>query len=78
MKDAVRDHLTGLPNERLFIDRVTHLLSLTRGGENIRSTVMMVDLDRFRSLNERMGVAGGDTILLTMARRIGRLLRPQR
>ena len=77
LKDAVRDHLTGLPNERLFIDRVTHLLSLTRGGENIRSTVMMVDLDRFRSLNERMGVAGGDTILLTMARRIGRLLRPQ-
>lgn len=77
LKDAVRDHLTALPNERLFLDRVSHLLALTRGGERIRSTVMMVDLDRFRSLNERMGIAGGDTILLTMARRIGRLLRPQ-
>ncbi len=77
LKDAVHDHLTSLPNRRLFLDRVETSLALARGGEQIRSTILVIDMDRFRSLNESLGIAGGDTMLLTMARRISRLLRPQ-
>ncbi len=77
LKDAVHDHLTGLPNRRLFLDRIETSLALARGGEQIRTTILVIDLDRFRSVNEKLGVSGGDTMLLTMSRRISRLLRPQ-
>ncbi|MBI4273163.1 MAG: bifunctional diguanylate cyclase/phosphodiesterase, partial [Rhizobiales bacterium] len=39
--------------------------------------VMMIDLDRFKQVNDSVGIAVGDSILLTLARRLGRLLKPQ-
>jgi diguanylate cyclase (GGDEF)-like protein len=52
-------------------------LSLARVDEAIRPSVIVVDLDRFKEVNESVGLAAGDSILLTVARRLGRLLRPQ-
>ena len=43
----------------------------------MRPTLMVIDLDRFKQVNDSVGIAVGDSILLTLARRLGRLLKPQ-
>jgi diguanylate cyclase (GGDEF)-like protein/PAS domain S-box-containing protein len=77
MHDAVHDNLTGLPNRELFLDRLEAALSFAKADSTIRPTVMVIDLDRFKQVNDSVGIAVGDSILLTLARRLGRLLKPQ-
>jgi diguanylate cyclase (GGDEF)-like protein/PAS domain S-box-containing protein len=77
LHDAVHDNLTGLPNRELFLDRLEAALSFARADTGIRPTVMVIDLDRFKQVNDSVGLAVGDSILLTLARRLGRLLKPQ-
>ena len=77
LHDAVHDNLTGLPNRELFIDRLQAVLGLAKADAAIRPTVMVVDLDRFKQVNDSVGMAVGDSILLTLARRLGRLIKPQ-
>ena len=75
--DAVHDNLTGLPNRELFIDRMEAAFAYARSDPQMRPSVIMVDLDRFKAINDSVGIAVGDSILLTIARRLGRLLKPQ-
>jgi diguanylate cyclase (GGDEF)-like protein/PAS domain S-box-containing protein len=77
LHDAVHDNLTGLPNRELFMDRLEAALSLCKSDGGIRPTVMVIDVDRFKQVNDSVGIAVGDSILLTLARRLGRLLKPQ-
>jgi diguanylate cyclase (GGDEF)-like protein/PAS domain S-box-containing protein len=77
LHDAVHDNLTGLPNRELFLDRLEGVLALAKADPAIKPTVMLVDLDRFKQVNDSVGVAVGDSILLTLARRLARLLKPQ-
>src|SRR5437764_674491 len=77
LHDAVHDNLTGLPNRELFLDRLESALSFARVDSAIRPTIIVIDLDRFKQVNDSVGVAVGDSILLTLARRLGRLLKPQ-
>jgi diguanylate cyclase (GGDEF)-like protein/PAS domain S-box-containing protein len=79
LHDAVHDNLTGLPNRELFLDRLQAVLGLGLGKADaaIRPTVMVIDLDRFKQVNDSVGMAVGDSILLTLARRLGRLIKPQ-
>jgi diguanylate cyclase (GGDEF)-like protein len=42
----------------------------------MRPTVLIIDIDRFRQVNESIGMSAGDTLLITVARRLRRLLRP--
>jgi diguanylate cyclase (GGDEF)-like protein/PAS domain S-box-containing protein len=77
LHDAVHDNLTGLPNRELFLDRLEAVLGFARGDSAIRPTVIVVDLDRFKQVNDSVGIAVGDSILLTLARRLARLLKPQ-
>ena len=77
LHDAVHDNLTGLPNRELFLDRLEAVLALARSDAVIRPTVMVIDLDRFKQVNDSVGIAVGDSILLTLARRLGRILKPQ-
>jgi diguanylate cyclase (GGDEF)-like protein/PAS domain S-box-containing protein len=77
LHDAVHDNLTGLPNRELFLDRLESVLGFAKADSNIRPTVMVIDLDRFKQVNDSVGIAVGDSILLTLARRLGRLLKPQ-
>ncbi|PZU94662.1 MAG: sensor domain-containing phosphodiesterase [Chelatococcus sp.] len=77
LHDAVHDNLTGLPNRKLFQDRLGAVFGFTRADDNIRPTVLVIDLDRFKQVNESVGFSAGDSILLTLARRLGRLLRAQ-
>ena len=76
--DAVHDNLTGLPNRELFIDRMEAAFAIARSDDShIRPSVMVIDLDRFKQVNDSVGIAVGDSILLTIARRLGRLLKAQ-
>lgn len=76
LHDAVHDNLTGLPNRQLFLDRLGSMLQRARTESNIRPSIFVIDLDRFRQVNDGFGINVGDTILLTMARRLQRLLKP--
>ena len=75
--DAVHDHLTGLPNRELFIDRMEAAFALARSDAQFKPSVLVIDLDRFKQVNDSVGIAVGDSILLTTARRLSRLLKPQ-
>jgi diguanylate cyclase (GGDEF)-like protein/PAS domain S-box-containing protein len=77
LHDAVHDNLTGLPNRELFLDRLESILALAKADQAIRPTVLVIDLDRFKQVNDSVGIAVGDSILLTLARRLSRLLKPQ-
>ena len=77
LQDAVNDNLTGLPNRRLFLDRLETSIAVGRIEERVRPTVFVIDIDRFKQVNDGLGMSAGDTILLTLARRIIRLLKPQ-
>jgi diguanylate cyclase (GGDEF)-like protein/PAS domain S-box-containing protein len=82
LHDAVHDNLTGLPNRELFLDRLESVLGFAKADpakadSAMRPTVMIIDLDRFKQVNDSIGMAVGDSILLTLARRLGRLIKPQ-
>ena len=77
MHDAVHDSLTSLPNRELFLDRLQGAITRAREGQMNRPTVMFIDIDRFKQVNDSVGMAVGDSILLTTARRLARLLKPQ-
>lgn len=62
---ALTDELTGLPNRRAFLDEAARILNRTRrSGEPV--AVLMIDLDRFKSINDTYGHAAGDRALRAM------------
>jgi diguanylate cyclase (GGDEF)-like protein/PAS domain S-box-containing protein len=75
--DAVHDNLTGLPNRELFFDRVGAVLALAQTGDRIRPAILSIDIDRFKQINEAAGFSAADSILLTLARRLSRILKPR-
>ena len=61
LHDAVHDNLTGLPNRELFLDRLEVGARRCRKADTaIRPTVMVIDLDRFKQVNDSVGIAVGD------------------
>ncbi len=77
LSDALHDNLTGLPNRQVFLDRLQSILSLAASSENVRPTVMAIDIDRYKQVNDVLGIAAGDNILIALTRRLRRLLKPQ-
>lgn len=77
LHDAVHDNLTGLPNRELFLDRLSSVMNMAHGESRLRPTVFIIDVDRFKQVNDSLGMSAGDTILLTISRRLFRLLKPQ-
>ncbi len=76
MHDAVHDSLTGLPNRGLFFDRLGTAIGRAKTDQRNRPTVFFFDIDKFRSINSSFGLIVGDSILLTVARRLARNLMP--
>jgi diguanylate cyclase (GGDEF)-like protein len=74
-EQALHDPLTGLANRTLLLDRVR--LELARSGRTGTGVaVFYLDIDRFKSINDRWGHAGGDEVLVRVARRLSRSVRP--
>ncbi|MCS4241963.1 diguanylate cyclase (GGDEF)-like protein [Rhizobium sp. BIGb0125] len=77
LQDALTDNLTGLPNRQVFLDRLQSILNLTAEGDSVRPTVLAIDIDRYKLVNDTLGIAAGDNILIALTRRLRRLLKPQ-
>ena len=72
---SMTDALTGLPNRRQLAERVAQASAQVRrvGGG---FALLLIDLDRFRQINDSLGHAGGDRVLAEVARRVAACLRP--
>jgi diguanylate cyclase (GGDEF)-like protein/PAS domain S-box-containing protein len=66
---ALHDSLTGLPNRRLLIDRVEQALA-RREREGAHVAVILLDLDRFKLVNDSWGHTAGDGVLIAVAERL--------
>jgi diguanylate cyclase (GGDEF)-like protein len=69
--EALHDNLTGLPNRVMFQQRLADLLARRRPTDP-QIAVMLIDLDRFKEINDTLGHATGDLLLQEVARRLRR------
>ena len=72
---AFHDGLTGLANKALFLDRLAHSRE-RHAREASTSAVLFIDLDDFKTVNDSLGHAAGDELLVAVGRRIQSCLRP--
>ncbi len=73
--DAFHDGLTGLPNRALFMERLERVLVRTKRHADYKFAVLFLDLDRFKVVNDSLGHAIGDLLLISLARRLEACLR---
>jgi diguanylate cyclase (GGDEF)-like protein len=72
---ALHDPLTGLPNRRLFMDRLDHAFVRTRRHPGQATAVLFMDLDHFKSVNDNLGHSRGDILLHLIAGRLKSCMR---
>ncbi len=72
---ALHDPLTGLPNRALFLDRLGVALDRSR-RTSASVAVLFLDVDNFKEVNDSLGHAAGDRVLVGLADRLGAMLRP--
>jgi diguanylate cyclase (GGDEF)-like protein/PAS domain S-box-containing protein len=72
---ALHDALTGLANRTLFRNRIDQAVEIGARADG-RATVMVIDLDGFKEINDSLGHAAGDDVLVELGRRLTAALRP--
>ena len=77
LRDAFRDTLTNLPNRALFMDRLRHAVELAKRHDEHAYAVLFLDVDRFKLINDSLGHVAGDELLVAIATRLERSLRPE-
>ncbi len=75
LHNASHDQLTGLPNRRLFHDRLAHAIARATREPFTLFAVLFVDIDRFKVVNDSLGHPAGDELLVRVGRRLLNALR---
>ena len=76
LEHAMTDELTGLPSRRLLKDRLHQaVLNAKRGGPNAEVALLVLDLDRFKEVNDALGHSLGDRLLVEVSQRLRSVLR---
>jgi diguanylate cyclase (GGDEF)-like protein/PAS domain S-box-containing protein len=75
LKNAFYDNLTGLPNRALFIDRLSQSIKHTKRRADYLFSVLFLDLDRFKVINDSLGHMVGDQLLIAVAQVLKKCLR---
>jgi diguanylate cyclase (GGDEF)-like protein/PAS domain S-box-containing protein len=75
LHDALHDALTGLPNRVLFLDRLERTMERARRSGNYSFSVIFLDLDRFKIINDCLGHNLGDSLLNDFGKRLVKILR---
>lgn len=73
---ALHDALTGLPNRLYLLDRMTEAISRSAEDPRFKFAVLFLDLDRFKLVNDSVGHAAGDEMLIETASRLVSAVRP--
>lgn len=73
-KQANFDTLTGLPNRRMFFDRLTEEIKRSMRGKKMFG-LMFIDLDGFKEVNDELGHQAGDDLLIEVSQRLNRCIR---
>jgi len=75
LRDSLHDKLTGLPNRALLMDRLAACIAKTQRDPGLRFAVLFIDLDRFKVINDSLGHAAGDALLVNVASKLRQSLR---
>jgi diguanylate cyclase (GGDEF)-like protein len=73
---ALHDPLTGLPGRTLFMDRLAVCIARSRRRPGYRFATLLLNLDRFKNVNNSLGHRAGDALLVLVAGRLAGCLRP--
>ncbi|MEP6947492.1 MAG: EAL domain-containing protein [Acidobacteriota bacterium] len=74
---AFHDALTGLPNRNFFIDSLKRLLRQSRESAEMNFAVLLLDLNRFKTINDSLGHSMGDRLIKNVAERLSQLVREE-
>ena len=73
--DVLHDQVTGLANRRLFLDRLGQAIKRSKRHDAMSFAVLFMDLDQFKVVNDSLGHACGDQLLVLVGRRLEESLR---
>ncbi|MFN4270233.1 MAG: putative bifunctional diguanylate cyclase/phosphodiesterase [Thermosynechococcus sp.] len=74
--DPLHDSLTGLANRTLLFDRIEQAARHARRRPDYKFAILFIDIDRFKVINDSLGHSCGDVILIELANRLTRIVRP--